>query len=120
MTAISEGRVALTRSFNGPGVRVHVQGERMGFVTLTCAPAVALDDGTDFVQVNDTAPKENTVRITVGSAPHALVHAVSSSTSTVVAHNLAVCPGEEIWIAVSNPRQCTFLVYGHVTQRPTT
>tara|TARA_B110000046_G_scaffold182111_2_gene215474 strand:- start:65 stop:406 length:342 start_codon:yes stop_codon:yes gene_type:complete len=103
---LSEGYVVLHRDFNGPGVLVH-RATADEYVTLLCAPTTSLVDGPE---------KQATVRIHVGRLPTALHVSTSSESIQIVAPNLPILAGDEVWVACSAPNAC--LLYGFTSKRP--
>ena len=110
-SSLSEGYVFLTRNFNGPGVLVHTAIEDE-YVTLMAAPVQDMDG--DFVARNDN--QQTKVRINVGRCAMALHLSVLSDGVKVIAPNLPVLVGDELWVACSAPNE--FLIYGFTSKRP--
>ena len=101
----------MTRGFNGPGVLVH-KASKDEYVTLMSAPVQDMD-GDRGDRHTDNQPK---VRISVGRYATALHVSVSVDSVKVVAPNLPVGAGDEIWVACSIPNE--FLIYGFTSKRP--
>ncbi len=111
-TSLTEGYVFLTRNFNGPGSLVHT-ASKDEYVTLMAAPVQDMDG--DLVARNDN--QQAKVRITVGRCATALHVSVLSDGVKVIAPNLPVFAGDEVWVACSAPNE--FLIYGFTSKRPT-
>lgn len=99
---LSEGVVPLTRSWQGPGVKVHTATAGQ-FVTLYLTPYQTLnDEHHQLIQVVDDKANATSLRVVVGESNIALVVDATPSALPFVA-NLRVEAGEEVWISTTTP-----------------
>ena len=115
---MSEGYVALRRTFNGPGTRVHIQGLGGGYLHLYIVEYVDIDHGqADVVNINEQDSHSHTnIRIMIGTNSTAILKKYQTSEQLCIP-NLWVANGEEVWVAVST-LSTPLLAYGVVTKTP--
>lgn len=115
---LSEGIVRLTRPHQGPGVKVHAPMLDGGFVTLSAAMCIQLDD-PDAQANNNPGCEEAIIRVTIGNASDAFVVPVPTRTTPVtLLSNVWVDPGQEVWVSTSVPNR--HAVYGFAAAHPVT
>lgn len=102
---LSEGISLLNLGHNSPGLPIH-KAHRDEFITIKLGKAQCLED--DVVMVEDVERTlQNYVRITIGEATFALIFKEKEG---ILAEDLPVYAGEEVWVSCSTPKR--FVMFG--------